>query len=232
MKRIKKILLLLIIMMVSGCSVEYNLTINSDLSVNEKVVANENTIKLKTNTNLSEKEAVNYIYKMFDRDGLKTNISTVTDSGNTISTVTGSHKTLEDYVSNFTSDVFRYIEYKEEGDIITLSMNQSEKLGGDGSRTLLYDEIKIVIDIPFKVKEHNADSVRFTKYTWNIEKNKDLKNISISFDKANLRDEQKITIGGKSFSIKYQYIAITILLLIGGTIFVIVFIKNKKNNKV
>ena len=179
MKRIKKFLLLIVIFLVTGCSVEYNLTINEDLSVNEKVIASDNTTRLKINTNLSERDAVNYLYKMFDREGLETQISTITDSGNTISTVTGSHKSLENYVNNFTSDVFKYIDYSEDGDIITMTMYQSEKIGNDSSRTLLYDDIKVVINLPFKVKEHNADEVRYDKYTWNIDSNKELKTIKI-----------------------------------------------------
>ncbi|MBQ3475506.1 MAG: hypothetical protein IJH20_04990 [Bacilli bacterium] len=232
MKRIKMFLLLLVIFLVTGCSVEYNLTINKDLSVNEKVIASDNTIRLKINTNLNEKDAVNYLYKMFDREGLQTQISTITDSGNTISTVTGKHKSLENYVNNFTSDVFRYIDYQEDGDIITLTMNQSEKVGRDRSNTLLYNNIKVVIDLPFKVKEHNADEVRYSKYTWNIDENEGLKTIRISFDKNALRDEQKITIGGKTFNIKYQYIALFIICLILGIIFIVVLINNKKNNRI
>ena len=231
MKRIKIVLILLLVMITAGCSVEYNLTINRDSSVNEKVVATENTRRMMINTNLDEKNAVNYLYEMFDRQELTTRMSYVSSEGNTIATVTGSHKTLQDFAANFNSDVFSNVTVSEDGDLVTLELDQVAKLGNDTSRSLVYDDITINIKVPFAVKEHNADEKRFDTYTWKIEKGSQLKNIKITYDKENYRDEQKITIGNVSFSVKYHYIAIFIIGIIIITIVVIVLIKNKKNNR-
>ncbi|MBR3117347.1 MAG: hypothetical protein IKF36_05720 [Bacilli bacterium] len=231
MKRIKVLLVLLLVLITAGCSVEYELTINKDNSVSEKVVAIDNTERLLVNTNLNEKDAVNYLYQMFDRDGLSTKISYVSKDGNTVATVTGNHNTLQDYVDNFTSDLFSNAELVEDGDKVTLVFNQVARLGKDNSRSLIYDNITVRIKVPFKVLDHNADEARYGVYTWNIKENDNLRTLSITYDKGNMRDEQKITIGNFSFSIKYQYIAFTILGLIVAAIIIIVIINNRKNNK-
>lgn len=232
MKKIKRLLVLLLVILLSGCSVEYNLTINEDLSVNEKVIAKEVTNRMNTNTGLQTKNSINYLYKMFDREGFKTNITSSTDSSYTTSTVTGSHESIEKYAENFTSDVVKNVDYTTNGDIVTLSFKQSEILSSTSSKSLIYDDIKINIIVPFKVVDNNAKSVSRNKYTWEIDKDQDLQTIKISFDTSDLRYGKKFSIGDKTFSIKYGY------MILGGFLFIIavivgfVFINNKKHNKI
>ena len=75
MNRIKKLLLLIGILFLSGCSVKYNLKINNDLTINESVIAEDNKNELKTRTGLDENESISRLYSLFKRDGLKTKIS-------------------------------------------------------------------------------------------------------------------------------------------------------------
>ena len=120
MKRIKKVLIiLLLVFIVTGCSVEYDLTINKDSSVNEKVIATENTKRMMVNTDLDEKTAVNYLYEMFNRQGLDSKLSYVTKEGSTVATVSASHKSLSEYSRNFSSDIFSNVDYIEDGDKVT-----------------------------------------------------------------------------------------------------------------
>ena len=232
MKKIKRLLVLLLVILLSGCSVEYNLTINEDLSVNEKVIAKEVTNRMNTNTGLQTKNSINYLYKMFDREGFKTNITSSTDSSYTTSTVTGSHESIEKYAENFTSDVVKSVDYTTNGDIVTLSFKQSEILSSTSSKSLIYDDIIINIIVPFKVVDNNAKSVSRNKYTWEIDKDQDLQTMKISFDTSDLRYGKKFSIGDKTFSIKYGY------MILGGFLFIIavivgfVFINNKKHNKI
>ena len=232
MKRIKKIVLILIIILLSGCSVEYNLTINEDSSVNEKVVASENTNRMKINTGLSEDQSVNYLYKMFDRTGLDTKISTVQKNGVTISTVTGSYNSLDKYSKNFTSDLFKEASVKKDGNIITLTFDQSMMLSSNSSRGLIYDNVIVNITVPFKVIEHNADTYKRNTYTWNIGKDQKLKQIKIKYDKSDLINAKEIKLGNFKFNVKYSYMVIGVLLLVVGIIALIVYINNKKNNKI
>ena len=105
MKRIKLLLVLFIVLFLSGCTVNYNLTINDDLSVNEKVEAKEITNRMRSNTGLDRKESVHYLYDMFDRKDIKTKLTYKSDSGYTTGVVTGTHDSLEDYSESFKSDI-------------------------------------------------------------------------------------------------------------------------------
>lgn len=232
MKKIKFLLLIFGLFLLTGCTVEYNLEINEDLSVNEKVVATENTNRMKVNTGLGENESVNYLYEMFNRKELNTSISTNKNNDNTVSIVNGYHNTLDDYINNFTSDIVKEANIIKDGDIVTLIFDQSEVLSSTSSRSLIYDEIIVNITVPFKVTENNADSHKKNIYTWNINKDEKLKKIKISFDTKDFKYKKEVKIGKLNFSIRYEFIAIGIILLIILLISLIVFINNKKNNKI
>lgn len=232
MKRIKKIIVLLLIILLSGCTVDYNLTINDDSSVNEKVVAKEYTNRMKSKTGLDGKESVNYLYKMFDRKDLNTKINTKNSNYETISTVTAFHSSLEDYSNNFTSDIFEKVNYKKKKNIVTLTYKQSQMLSTTSSRAPIYDKVTVNINVPFKVTDHNADSVNKDTYTWNIEKDEDLRKIKISFDENNLKYKKSFNFGGLKFNVRNEILVIGAILFIGLIIASIVFINNRKNNKI
>lgn len=232
MKNKIKILTICLLFLLCGCSVEYDLSINKDLTVSESVTAKEITNRMNSRTGLDTDSSVNYLYNMFKREGLDTTISKVESDNETIATVNGYHNSLEDYASNFTSDVFKKADISTNGDIVSLSFDQTKALLSNSPRTLVYDEIVVKIEVPFKVIEHNADSVNKNTYTWNIKKDKTLKNIKISFDKKQVKEELKVKLFNNTFSIKFEFIAVGAILLIILIIVCIVFINNKKNNRV
>ena len=65
MKKIKYLLILFVVIFLTGCSVDYNLTINDDFSIKEEVVASEYTKTMEKKTNLRGENAINYLYEMF-----------------------------------------------------------------------------------------------------------------------------------------------------------------------
>lgn len=232
MKRIKKIVLLLIIILLSGCSVEYNVIINEDSSVNEKVVAKEMTKRMKIITGLDEKKSVNYLYNMFDRKGKKTRISTSTSGADTISTVTCYHSSLNKYKKSFDSDVFEKPVITENGNIVTITYKQKEQLSSSPNSTLIYDSIVFKIKIPFKVVSNNANSINKDVYSWNIKKDEELKTIKISYDKSDYLYKKEVDLNGFKLNIRYDFMIIGSIILIVAVIAMIVFINNKKNNRV
>lgn len=232
MKRIKKILLLFLIILLSGCSVEYNLTINEDNSVNEKVVAKEITNRMNTNTGATGKQAVNYLYEMFDRAGLKTNLSTKTDDNITTATVTGTHATFDDYISNFTSDIFESANVKRDGNITTLTFDQTKYILSDSTRGLIYDDITVNITVPYKVLDNNADTYKGNTYTWEIRKDAELRQIMIKYDESNLKNSKEFKFGKIKFNVRYSFIAIGVIILIAGAITMFVYYNNKRNNRI
>ena len=58
MKRIKLVIICFLILLTSGCTVDYNLKINEDLSVNETVQAKESTKRMNSKTNLKDRKSV------------------------------------------------------------------------------------------------------------------------------------------------------------------------------
>lgn len=232
MIKIKRIILVFVLFLLCGCSVEYDLTIYSDSSVSEKVIASEITNRMKTNTGLDENNAVTYLYDMFKREGYKTRINTVKKNNKTISTVTGSYNSIDEYGKKFKSDLIKEAEVTKSGDNVTIKLNQTEPLLSDSNRSLVYDDVTINITVPFKVLKHNADSYNKDTYTWHINKDKDLKKISITYDSSSEKNKQTIKIGDKKINIRVDLIAIFSFTFIIMIIIVIVFINNKKNNKV
>ncbi len=232
MKNLRKILLVLIVIILSGCSVKYQLVINNDSSVNEKVIASDNKTKLKNNTGMNEEQAVQYLYKMFDRDGLETHLTTTKDNNNIIATVTGYHNSIDEYTNNFMSDIFVTSGIKRKGDEVTLLFNQIREINPDDINRLVYDDIEISIALPFKVIEHNADEKNGNTYIWKIRKNKELREIKLVYNEKKVNNKFTFKFLDTTFNIKYEFIVLGIFALAILIIVVIVYLNNKKNNKV
>lgn len=232
MKRIKLVIICFLILLTSGCTVDYNLKINEDLSVNETVQAKESTNRMNSKTNLKGEEAVKYLYEMFKRDDSEINLSTIEKNGETISEASYAYDSLEDYSAMFSSDIFRDVSVTKNKNKISIVAIQSELIGENSLRTLVYDNVNVNINVPFDVTYNNADKKKDNVYTWNIEKNNKPKTIKIEFDIKNKKDSANIKVGENVLNIKYEYIAIFVITVIILSIVVFVAINNKKNNKI
>ena len=232
MKKIKIFIFLCLVLLLSGCSVEYDLTLNDDLTVSEKVVATEKTKRMEALTKQKGKQAVNYLYDMFKRNGEDITLTSREDDYNTYATVITSHEDINDYASKFSSDVFDNVNVTKDGNIITFSAEQKELLSSDTNYSLLYDDITVNITIPFEVTSNNADKVNGNTYTWNIKKDSDYKTIEFSYKEGNKKDEVNINVNNETYNIHYGVVIAVGLVIIIGSIVLFVYIKNKKNNVV
>ena len=232
MKKNKIILLILVMLLFSGCSVKYNLYINEDLTVNEEVTATEMSNELKTMTGQDPKVAANSIYNYYKIDGVKYSVSTVSDTSKTTGTASTSFNSLEDYEDYFKSDIIKEVNITKKGSLITLEYKQDVPLNDYDSQSLVYDDIEVNIEVPFKVTKHNADDVDGNTYTWNIKKDGKLKKIKITFNKDQTDISKKINLFGfLEVNVKYSVlfaIGIALVLLI---IVLIVYRQNKINNR-
>ena len=229
-KKIKYLLLFIIILITSGCSVEYNLYINEDNSITEKVIASENTKKLESLTRSKGSSAVTYIYNMYKRNDDKIDLTTIEEAKNTKVSARTSHNDILEYSEKFKSDVFNRVYIQKNNNIVTFTSKQSEKLTDDDNYSLIYDDITIKIYIPFKVIEHNANSVQGNMYIWKINKNEDLKEIKFSYDEGSKKNNLNIRLNNKTYNINYVFIAISGIIVVLLIIILTVCIKNKKNN--
>lgn len=227
MKRIKIVIITIFIFLMTGCSVTYDLNINEDLSVDEKVTAKENTISMQTKTNLTGENAVNYLYDMYSLEGMDFN--SYERKGYTYGVTNRSFDSLKKYSDNFYSDIFYNMKVTEKNGKIELYSSQSSPLSKTGSKSLIYDEVDLNITVPFKVISNNADFVKGDTYTWNI-RNKNLKTIRLKFDTKNKQNSANIKFGKSILSIKYSYILLGVFGAIIVAVVVIVIINNKKNN--
>ena len=218
-----------IIILLTGCSVKYDLTINNDFSVSEKVIASEQTKKLESLTRLKGDSAVEYIYKNYKRDK-NIFMNTYTKQDSTITTATTSYNNISDYSNDFKSDIFKKINVKKDGTFVTLTANQSNPLTKNTSYSYIYDDITIKIKVPFKVIENNADSVVNDIYTWKIDTKNNYKNIKLKYDEGSLKDKINLKINEKTYNINYAFVVISGIILLLLIITSVVVVKNKKNN--
>lgn len=232
MKNIKKIIFFSFILFLTGCSVNYKLTINKDSTINEKVVAKENTNRMKSKTNLDEKQSVTFLTNIYNRNKLDIKTSTKSDNYNTEVTAFLSYDSIEKYRDNFSSDVIKKVKVNRDGDIVTLTAKQSVKLDSNASRSLIYDDITVQIEVPFVVIDNNADQVNGNTYTWYIKKDKDIKTIRIKYKDKEIKNSIKINVKNKDINIKYEVIFSVVIVLSLGLIFIILNHKNKKNNRI
>lgn len=230
MKKIKIFIFLCSILLLSGCSVEYNLTLNDDLTVSEKVVATERTKRMEALTKQKGEQAVNYLYNIFKRDDEDITLTSRDDDYNTYATAITSYEDINDYASKFSSDVFDNVNVTKDGNIITFSTEQKELLSSDTNYSLLYDDITVNVTIPFEVTSNNADKVTGNTYTWNIKKNTDYKTIEFAYKEGNKEDKVNINVNDETYNIQYGVIITVGLVIIIGSIVLFVYIKNKKNN--
>lgn len=229
-KNIKLLILLAFVFLVSGCSVKYNLTINEDSSINEEVIASENTNRLEAKTRLKGEQAFNYLYNMFKRHDEDINTNYSTKNAITYGTARVIHKDIYDFASKFSSDIFERVEVLKNDDEITITTTQKDKLGSGSVTSYVYDDIEINISIPFKVIENNADSISKNTYTWNIKKNEKEKIIKIVYRDNEFPNQANIKINNNKYNLKYEYFIIGGIVLIILSIVIYVFIKGKKNN--
>ena len=227
MNKLKWVIIAFVVLISSGCTVNYNLTINEDSSVNEEFIAEDSSQNVKIKTNLEGKEAVNYMYNMYKRDNQDIDLHTTYENGITASGDVA-YLSLEEYASNFKSDIFDDVKVEETNGVVTLSAKQKKMLSKSGFNTPIYDKVTINIKVPFKVIDQNSDKYNGNVYTWVINQGEDLKDIKISYQKNAKKESVHIK---KDLNINYGIMASAILCTIIFIVVVIVVINNKKNNR-
>jgi len=231
MKNKKIILLILVTLLFSGCSVKYNLYINNDLSVNEKVTATENTNSLRIKTGETPKLAANSLFDLYKIDGVNYSFSTTEKETSTTGMASTSFNSLEEYEEYFTSDIIKEVNISKKDSYITLEFKQDVALSEYASRSLIYDDIEINIEIPFKVTENNADSIDGNVYTWKITKDGKLKDIKVTFNTNETKSSRVFDLGFFKINVKYSVLLGVGIVLVILIMVLIVYLNNKKNNK-
>lgn len=184
MKKIKYILLILIVFILTGCSGNYNLTFNKDLSINEELnilIDNSNDAYERTLDLLKKAEIDPDKYEiMIDKDKVKI-------------VYKETYSSFENYYLNskLYRSLFENIEYEKDNTGMSINTKSRFKLNDKNNQSIInaydIDNFKINLSIPFNVTENNADSIKDNTYTWDLNNSDTYKEINLKYDYRNDR---------------------------------------------
>lgn len=231
----KKIVLVLLILLLTGCSIEYNLKINKDLTVEERIEAVEENDFFKLYEYTNKIDVINFIFEPYleEIDAYSYNYDIISNDEFGGMFIKRKYSSLQDYINNVDSIyyLFENVDYSEYNNIVTLkTTGKFYNYNLDDPERPAIENAKIIIEPIFEVIESNADEVvKNSRYIWIINKNTLEKNITISFDKT-----KRIDVINISDKIKIDYTLLIIIVILLG--FVILGLKlinqDKKNNKI
>lgn len=215
MRKIRILLIVLFVFLLSGCSGNYNLTLNEDLTIKEEL-----DISIKNENDNYEKT-----YNIFEKADIDSNKYEIyTDEDNVYINYSEEYGTLEDYLlnSNLYRMLFENIEYEKDNTGMKLNTEANFKLDDIGSNEIVnaydIDDLKINIKTPFIISKSNADSIKDNTLTWILNNNDTSKEIDfvLSYKKAST-------------------LSIVLILLLGGAIvafLVFIIINLVRRNKI
>ena len=227
----KKLVLLFISLLIlcSGCTAEYTLSIREDFTVTESFTAMEDADFYNTYQNSSVQKVIGFILEP-NLEYLNSNgyqVDQVIHNSDAGVKVENTYKSLEEFKekSKVPNQIASDWSYVDNGDTITLSikgtLNQDEQ---DQDGRYVIDEAKIKIVVPFEVVNHNADSTENNSYIWNLGPKSNDKEITITFTKNKKVDKPSET----------HYIIlgiiIVVVLIVAIAIYSIVGSTKKRNN--
>lgn len=188
----KKIILLSILcLLLSGCTVNYNLKIEDNLFT-ETIKGNVLNEEVKIDKDQTDTNYTNYFITkeqpvLINDDNIfyKKTLSKNNNSTDYIYSYTYNENTIKD--SRILNECFENFEFKEK--------NNTYHLAAFGDFYCDYtDTININISTEYNVSIHNAKEIKNNTYTWIIDKNnKDNLNLYISIDKNNNYDNSKLS---------------------------------------
>lgn len=226
-KRKYLVLIFGLIFLLCGCSVDYDIKINKDLSVDESftVVEEKEKIREKSYANTYE-ELLQSVKSNTGIDSSKYLINSYKNSSQLGAKVSRTYPSIQNYVNTVKDyDLFTTkTTYKKNGSVSTLTSKVIYKANEEFVAIAYFIDAKINIKVPFVVIENNADYVdeKNNIYSW------DLKNYTNSTKPEDIMlvfdTDKKIS----SISDFLTYFIIVGVILI---MFVFGFIIYKKANK-
>ena len=217
----KKILIVLLAFLLTGCQVNYNLNFK-DEELNEKV-----SILLKDNSYTEQNISIlkkNKSYAIYDQIGHEPYNITFQDNSKTfIANYEYTYKLVDFNRSTLINQCYEAAAFVKDGNNYLLTTSNE-------FRCLTYEyfdvnEVNITITTNHKVISSNADKVKNGKYIWNINKdNITNKPIKIVFGKA------KKNIFELFSELNFLIIFLISIAIVGGISYIIISRKNKKNN--
>ena len=176
MKKIKVLILLIAIILISGCSGTYNLTIDKDLSVEEKM-----NIVLEGKAEDYDKVVSLFTSNNIDSEKYKI----ITEEDNLNIEYKDTYNSVEEYLLNsfLYKQLFDNISFNTDRKQFSLeASNIFNNTSGKLNYSNKINKLKVNVITPFEVIDNNADSIKENKYTWVIDNNTKEKDAYIVFN--------------------------------------------------
>lgn len=179
MKKIKYLLIIFICILFTGCTGDYNLTFNEDLTIDEEL-----NVKIEANND----DVYERTYKLFQDQNIdedKYNIVIIDDKLNI--EYKEKYLSFNDYYlnSNLRKMLFEEINFTKDNKGMVIDTKSNLKLNDKDSLEIInsydIDDFNINIINPFTVNKNNADKVKDNTYTWTLNKDDTYKNINMEF---------------------------------------------------
>lgn len=234
--KLKLILLIIPLIFITGCDIEYNLRIDSNQKVKESATITEsNEILSIYNPSLKVvPEQTFYQYESLDAFKYYKLDKKIFNSDSTGAKITGTFNSISEYKKSLLlGNLFENISVNEYGNVLSVvaSGYNSGFFSSEEDETFSIGEIKVNIKFHNEVTSNNADSINEedNTYTWILTANEE-KTITFTIDK----NEKRYDIIIKDlFLDNLVGLIITGIVIVTGLIVAMIFIrKNKQNNKI
>lgn len=186
--KIKLFFLTCSIFLLSGCTLNYKISIDKNNIVTEKVTVKETKETLNTYTLDADQYVENSLDIYKEKEQFNTYLlSTDSDSNYYYGIATRKYIDLENFKNNsiIVSEMFDEVIVNNNDGVITFEMNPKdnfEYFNGDSLNNPLFDEANIEIYVPYKMVSSNEDKVENNVYIWSIKNDESLKKIYIKYD--------------------------------------------------
>ena len=238
MKKIKIVLIIVMLFVLSGCTVNSNVTLNYDGKVTEEILLlNKSELfgndAKEINTSLDDE--IEYYNSVIDyREYEYEKIVEKDKSGVRV------YKSYDNICSYFRDTAFNQYVYEHIKCIETEDYYEIESdtehipYCVDCAEWPILDDVNLILHLPIQASEHNADSVDKNVYTWHFDKETtNDKTIYIKINKNQLKENEvkqekknKILHSAKTIGI---IVLIVSLLIVGYLIFRKLYKKYKQN---
>ena len=192
--RKKFLLLIFAIFLCVGCKAKYTLEIDKDGKVKESASLTESAEFFERYTNSSTGRVISFILEPY-MDILNENNYNVNNNIGTENSgvkITKEYNSIDDYVKDniFYTQFTDKINLSKDGKKVSINFKGSFSASGQDQSRIPVNDADITIKLPFKVLEHNADSVDGQYYTWKFKNNnEEEREIKIVYDSSKIAKE-------------------------------------------
>lgn len=237
MKSIKRILVLLIIVALTGCSANASIIVDERGKVKEEVdvlIPSELISNKKDRINSYINTAISSFRPVLERRGYSTSIIN-NPSDNSGAHVYNTFDNICEYAENtiFSQYLYKNIECTEEDEYYELkSTTEHIKYCSDCNDWPAIENVNLKITLPIKAEESNADEINGNTYIWKYDKyTDDSKTFYLKINKEKLRkNEVKLKKQNKFKNIGLRIVISVVIIIFVLIIFSKLYKKYKNNN--